>query len=95
MSSGFRAALGAVRRKPAANPQQWTDAILPETAGACWPLRHADGCRPEHQHRISNHPVRRRDIRWVHVGFQVRDAAGELVRLTGISRTSPNASWPR
>ena len=69
-----------------AHPHQWVEAILPEERervfAAFGPLM---GSEP----RLSiEYRIARPDgtIRWIHDrGFQVRDAAGQLIRLTGIA----------
>jgi PAS domain S-box-containing protein len=68
-----------------ANPQQWSDAILPEdrdrVLAAFATLR---GAAPSIsiEYRIARPDG---EVRWVHArGFQVRDAGDKLIRLTGI-----------
>lgn len=68
-----------------ADPHRWADAILPEDrdqvlAAFAALMAHAPSISIEY--RIAQPGG---EIRWVHVrGFQVRDAAGQLIRLTGI-----------
>ena len=68
-----------------ANPDKWADAILPEDRERVLAIfATLTGAAPN----ISiEYRIVRADgeVRWVHArGFQVRDAAGELIRLTGI-----------
>jgi PAS domain S-box-containing protein len=68
-----------------ANPHQWADAILPEDRERVLAAFAAlMGAVPSMtiEYRIARPDG---EIRWVHVrGFQVRDAADKLIRLTGI-----------
>jgi two-component system cell cycle sensor histidine kinase/response regulator CckA len=68
-----------------ANPNQWADFILPEDrerALAAFATLTGDTPNLDIEYRIVRPGG---EIRWVHVrGFQVRDAANELIRLTGI-----------
>jgi len=67
------------------NPKQWVDFILPEdrerVLGAFATLTDA-APSISIEYRIARPDG---EVRWIHVrGFQVRDAAGEVIRLTGI-----------
>jgi len=68
-----------------ANPHQWADAILPEDRERVLAMfATLTGAAPSIsiEYRIARPDG---EVRCVHVrGFQVRDAAGELIRLTGI-----------
>lgn len=68
-----------------ANPHQWADAILPEDRERVLAIfATLMGAAPSIsiEYRIARPDG---EVRCVHVrGFQVRDAAGELIRLTGI-----------
>jgi PAS domain S-box-containing protein len=68
-----------------ANPHQWADAILPEDRERVLAIfATLTGAAPNIsiEYRIARADG---EVRWVHArGFQVRDAAGELIRLTGI-----------
>jgi PAS domain S-box-containing protein len=68
-----------------ANPHQWADAILPEDRErvlADFATLMGPAPAISIEYRIARPDG---EIRWVHVrGFQVRDAADKLIRLTGI-----------
>jgi PAS domain S-box-containing protein len=67
------------------NPQQWTDFILPEDRERVLAtFATLTGAAPSIsiEYRIARPDG---EVRWIHVrGFQVRNAADELIRLTGI-----------
>jgi PAS domain S-box-containing protein len=69
-----------------AHPQQWLDAILPadrERVLAVFATLMGDEPRVSVEYQITRPDGA---VRWVHDrGFQVRDAAGKVVRLTGIA----------
>jgi len=68
-----------------ANPHKWAEAILPEDrdrVSAIYATLMANEPQISVEYRITRPDA---SIRWVHArGFQVRDAAGNLVRLAGI-----------
>jgi PAS domain S-box-containing protein len=84
VSPGYESIWGRSIESLYANSQQWIESILPEdrdgVIAAFGPLM-ADEPRVSVEYRIARPDG---TIRWVHDrGFQVRDAAGNLVRLTG------------
>jgi PAS domain S-box-containing protein len=68
-----------------ANPQQWTDYILPEDRARvrdAYAALTGDGPSVDIEYRVVRPDG---EIRWVRArGFKVRDAADKLIRLTGI-----------
>jgi PAS domain S-box-containing protein len=85
ISPAFERIWGRSAESLYANPQQWTDAILPqdrERVLALFATLTRDALSLEIEYRIARPDG---EIRWIHVrGFQVRNAADELIRLTGI-----------
>jgi PAS domain S-box-containing protein len=85
ISPAFERIWGRSMESLHANPQQWADAILPddrERVLAVFATLRGAAPSVGMEYRIARPDG---EIRWVHVrGFQVRDAAGELIRLTGI-----------
>jgi PAS domain S-box-containing protein len=85
VSPGFEQIWGVPVDSQYANPQQWSDFIVPEDrervqAGFLALTRDAPSIDLEYR-------IRRPDgqVRWIRSrGFQVRDAANNLIRLTGI-----------
>jgi PAS domain S-box-containing protein len=84
LSPGFERIWGRSRESLHANPQEWPDFILAEdrdrVISVFATLAHDPSVDLEYR-------IVRPDgeIRWVHArGFQVRDAAGQLIRQTGI-----------
>ncbi|MDB6007683.1 MAG: multi-sensor hybrid histidine kinase [Prosthecobacter sp.] len=76
-------------RSPAslhANPHQWVEAILPEEREAVlavFATLMGDAPTVSVEYRIARPDG---SLRWIHDrGFQIRDASGSLIRLTGIS----------
>jgi PAS domain S-box-containing protein len=85
LSPGFEGIWGRSATSLCANPQSWTDYILPDdrerVRGAFTALT-GDAASLEIEYRIVRPDG---EIRWVRVrGFQVRDQAGTLLSLTGI-----------
>ncbi|HEX9781237.1 MAG TPA: PAS domain S-box protein, partial [Opitutaceae bacterium] len=85
VSPGFERIWGRSTESLYANPKGWTDAIVPQDRE---PVRAAFATLMEAapsisiEYRIAQ-PAG--EIRWIHArGFQVRDAGGKLIRLTGI-----------
>jgi PAS domain S-box-containing protein len=85
ISPAFERIWGRSLKSLYANPNQWADFILPEDrerALAAFAALTGDTPSLDIEYRIVRPGG---EIRWVHVrGFQVRDAANELIRLTGI-----------
>jgi PAS domain S-box-containing protein len=85
LSPAFERVWGRTRESLYANPRQWTEAVLAEDRErvlAAFATLMADAPNISVEYRILRPDG---EIRWVHVrGFQVRDAAGKLIRLTGI-----------
>jgi PAS domain S-box-containing protein len=85
VSPAFERVWGRPTESLYANPQGWADAILPEDRDrvlAAFATLMADTPSISIEYRIVQPGG---EIRWVHVrGFQVRDAAGQLIQLTGI-----------
>lgn len=86
VSSGYEAVWGRSAESLYADPHQWVDTILPEEReNASRVFGDLMSTAPE----VSvEYQIARPDgtIRWIHDrGFQVRDAAGKLVGLTGIA----------
>lgn len=74
------------------DPQRWTALMEPEDCAASMAhlqrLRHGE--QATHVFRI-RHPSDRR-VRWIRsTDFALRDAAGRIVRIGGIGKTSPNS----
>ena len=86
ISPGYELIWGRSCESLQANPHQWLEAILPEERGRVYTvfatlMDTAPTVGIEYQ-------IARPDgtVRWIHDrGFQVRDAAGKLVRLAGIA----------
>ena len=86
ISPGYELIWGRSPESLHANPHQWVEAILPEQRASVFALfrtltTDAPTVSVEYQ-------IARPDgtIRWVHDrGFQVRDAAGNLIRLAGVA----------
>jgi PAS domain S-box-containing protein len=85
ISPAFERIWGCTVESLYANPQQWVDFILPEDRDRVLAVFET---LTEASPSVSiEYQIARPDgeIRWIDVrGFQVRDAAGELIRLTGI-----------
>jgi PAS domain S-box-containing protein len=86
ISPAFERIWGRSAESLYANPQQWTDYILPEdrerVRSAYAALTGDDASSVDIEYRVVRPDG---EIRWVHArGFQVRDAADKLIRLTGI-----------
>jgi PAS domain S-box-containing protein len=85
ISPGYELIWGRSAESLYANPHQWVEAILPEQRERVFGIF---GALTQSEPSVSvEYRIARPDgtIRWVHDrGFQVRDAAGNLVRLTGI-----------
>ncbi|MEO8335968.1 MAG: PAS domain S-box protein, partial [bacterium] len=85
LSPGFERIWGVSARTFYANPQQWTDFIVAEDrerVRIAFDALTRDTPSVDVEHRITRPDG---EIRWVRTrGFQVRDAAGKLIRLTGI-----------
>jgi PAS domain S-box-containing protein len=68
------------------NPREWSDAIVPEERDRVFAafarlMSSESSMSVEYQINLPNG-----ELRWVHSrGFQVRDAAGKVIRLTGIA----------
>ena len=85
VSPGYELIWGRSAESLYANPHQWAEAILPEERGRVFAIFRAL-TRSEPSVSVE-YRIARPDgtVRWVHDrGFQVHDAAGNLVRLTGI-----------
>jgi len=85
ISPAFERIWGVPTASLYANPQQWVDAILPEDrerVRAAFAELTKDVPSVDLEYRITRPDG---SVRWIQVrGFQVRDGAGQLVRLTGI-----------
>jgi len=85
ISPGYELIWGRSAESLYANPHQWVECILPEERERVFGIF---GTLMQDEPSVSvEYRIARPDgtIRWVHDrGFQVRDAAGKLVRLTGI-----------
>ena len=85
-SPGYELLTGRSRESWYANPDEWAASIVPEDLERVLAVAEAlkrDESQVSVEYRVA-HPDG--GIRWVHTrGFQVRDAAGKLVRLTGIA----------
>jgi PAS domain S-box-containing protein len=86
ISPGYELIWGRSMQSLYDNPHQWVDAILPaerEHAFATFGMLMANAPTVSIEYQI-NRPDG--SIRWIHDrGFQVRDSAGNLVRLAGIA----------
>ena len=86
VSAGYERIWGRSAADLYANPHQWIEAILPEDRGN---VLATFGALMEDEPSVSaEYRIARPDktIRWVHDrGFQVRDAAGKLLRSTGVA----------
>ncbi len=86
ISAGYEAMWGRSAASLYANPHQWVEAILPEDRATA--LAAFAGLTENEPAVSAEYRIARPDgaIRWVqNRGFQVRDAAGQLIRLTGIA----------
>ena len=86
VSPGYEPIWGRSVASLYAKVHQWSDAILPEERGQV--LAVYASLMGEERKMSAEYRIARPDgtVRWIHDrGFQVRDAAGELVRLTGIA----------
>jgi two-component system, cell cycle sensor histidine kinase and response regulator CckA len=85
ISPGYELIWGRSTESLYANPHQWVECILPEERERIFAIF---GTLTQNEPSVSvEYRIARPDgtVRWVHDrGFQVRDAAGNLVRLTGI-----------
>ncbi len=85
VSAGFELIWGRSRERWYANPDEWREAIFPEDrelVRGVFATLMGDAPQVSVEYRITRPDGA---IRWVHArGFQVRDDAGNLVRLTGI-----------
>ncbi len=85
VSPAFERIWGLPVKSLYSNPQQWTDSVFPEDrvrVKTAFEKLTQEAPSLDIEYRISRPDG---ETRWVQVrGFQVRDAAGELVRLTGI-----------
>ncbi|MEO8617195.1 MAG: PAS domain S-box protein, partial [Luteolibacter sp.] len=85
VSAGYEAIWGRSMESLYARPHQWIESILPEDRDnvlAVFGTLMANEPQVSVEYRIARPDG---TIRWVHDrGFQVRDAAGKLVRLTGL-----------
>ena len=86
VSAGYELVWGRTTESLYAHPHQWVEAILPEERERIYA---AFGALREDEAKVSmEYRIARPDgtVRWVHDrGFQVRDGAGKVVRLTGIA----------
>jgi PAS domain S-box-containing protein len=86
VSVGYQLTWGRSTESLYANPHQWVEAILPEEREhvfAVFATLMKDAPEVSVEYRISRPDG---TIRWIHDrGFQVRDAAGNLIRLSGIA----------
>lgn len=86
VSPGYDLIWGRSAASLYANPHQWMETIIPEDRGnASAVFAELMGTAPEVSVEFR---IARPDgsVRWIHDrGFQVRDAAGKLVRLTGVA----------
>jgi len=85
-SPGYERIWGHSTASLSANPRQWSEAIPPEERAAVLAV-FAQLMGDQSQVSVEYRIVRPDGaVRWIHDrGFQVRDAAGKLVRLTGIA----------
>jgi PAS domain S-box-containing protein len=85
ISPGYELIWGRSAESLYANAHQWVECILPEERERVFAIF---GTLTQNEPSVSvEYRIARADgtVRWVHNrGFQVRDAAGKLVRLTGI-----------
>lgn len=85
VSPAFERIWGLSAQSHYSNPEKWIDAVVPEDrerVQAEFSRLTKDAPTLDIEYRITRTDG---EIRWIHVrGFQVRDAAGKLVRLTGI-----------
>ncbi len=86
ISPGYETIWGRSMESLYANPHQWIESILPEErerAFAAFAPIMGNEAKMSVEYQISRPDG---TIRWIHDrGFQVRDAAGKLVRLAGIA----------
>lgn len=86
VSAGYELIWGCPAESLYANPQQWVEAILPderESAFAVFATLMGTASEANVEYRIARPDG---TVRWIHDrGYQVRDALGKLVRLTGIA----------
>jgi len=86
ISPGYELIWGRSMESLYANPHQWVEAILPEERERVFAIF---GTLMQNKAMVSvEYQISRPDgaIRWIHDrGFQVRNAAGNLVRLAGIA----------
>jgi len=86
VSPGYERIWGRSAESLYANPHQWVEAILPEDRQRIFAV--FKSLMAGEPHVGVEYKIARPDgtVRWVHDrGFQVRDAAGNLIRLTGIA----------
>lgn len=85
LSPGYERIWGRPIAGLQSSPHEWTDSIVPEDRKrirAVFATLRGEAPRVSAEYRIFRPDG---EIRWIHArGFQVRDAAGKLVRLTGI-----------
>ena len=85
ISPAFERIWGRSAESLYANPQQWIDFALPEDrerVRGVFATLTGDAPSMDIEYRIVRPDG---EVRWIHTrGFQVRDAAGELISLTGI-----------
>ena len=86
VSPGYELTWGRTAQSLYSHPHQWIDAVLPEERDT---VRAAFASLRENEPKVSvEYRIARPDgtVRWIHDrGFQVHDAAGNLIRLTGIA----------
>ncbi len=86
VSAGYELIWGRSAESLYANPHQWVESILPderESAFAVFATLMGTAAEVNLEYRIARPDG---TVRWIHDrGFQVRDALGKLVRLTGIA----------
>jgi PAS domain S-box-containing protein len=86
VSPGYETIWGRSAASLYANPHQWVEAILPEERErvfAIFGTLNSNAPEVSVEYRIARPDG---SVRWIHDrGFQVRDAAGNLIRLTGIA----------
>lgn len=86
VSPGYELIWGRSTESLYADPHQWIEAILPEereSAFAFFATLMGTASEVTVEYRIARPDG---TVRWIHDrGFQVRDAAGKLVRITGIA----------
>jgi PAS domain S-box-containing protein len=86
VSAGYELVWGRSQESLYARPRQWREAILPEERERVFAV--FKSLRESEREVSIEYRIARPDgtIRWIHDrGFQIRDAAGILVRITGIS----------